>query len=117
MEPGREYVVLASYLSLKRLVSTPRFLRDVWVIRRQLAGADGLVGYTLRAQPWTRDYWTLSVWQDGEALGRFVTARPHAQVMVSLRPLMGATKFHQWTINAADGMPTLTTAVIRLTAA
>ena len=25
--------------------------------------ADGLVGYTLRAKPLARDYWTLSVWK------------------------------------------------------
>jgi hypothetical protein len=40
-----------------------RFFRGVSAVRKQLANADGLVGYTLRAKPLARDYWTLSVWK------------------------------------------------------
>ncbi len=64
MEPGSGYLVMASHLPLKRISSTVRFFRGVTAVRRQLAAADGLVGYTLRAKPLARDYWTLSVWKD-----------------------------------------------------
>jgi quinol monooxygenase YgiN len=114
MQPGHGYLVLVSHLSLKRLASTPRFLRYVWMIRRQLLRAEGLIGYTLRARPLARDYWTLSVWQNEEALRDFVRTRPHAQVMIALRPAMRAAKFDQWTIDAADGMPSLPTAISRV---
>jgi hypothetical protein len=75
MEPGSDYLVIASHLPLKRIPSTVPFFRGVWAIRKQLASADGLVGYTLRAKPLARDYWTLSVWTDETALGRSC-ARP-----------------------------------------
>ena len=59
MEPGLDYLVMASHLPLKRITSTVRFFRGVSAIRKQLATADGLAGYTLRAKPLARDYWTL----------------------------------------------------------
>jgi quinol monooxygenase YgiN len=114
MQPGAEYLVMASHLPLKRLTGTVRFFRAVSAIRKQLAGADGLVGYTLRAKPLARDYWTLSVWQDETALHAFMRTPPHAGLMTSLRPLMGPTKFMIWKIRASDGRPSLTGALQRL---
>jgi hypothetical protein len=117
MQPGRGYLVLASYLPLKRFASTPRFLLKVWAIRQQLSSAYGLVGYALRARPLARDYWTLSVWEGAQALNRFVQSPPHAHVMSSLQPFMGTTKFQRWTIDAADGPPQFAFALSRLSGA
>ncbi len=114
MEPGLDYLVMASRLPLKRITSTVRFFRGVSAIRKQLATTDGLVGYTLRAKPLARDYWTLSVWQDEKALRAFMRTPPHAGLMTSLRPLMGPTKFATWNISAADGRPSLAGALQRL---
>jgi quinol monooxygenase YgiN len=114
MQPGPEYLVMASHLPLKRITGTVRFFRAVSAIRKQLTRADGLVGYTLRAKPLARDYWTLSVWQDETALHAFMRTPPHAGLMTSLRPLMGPTKFMTWKIRAADGRPSLTGALQRL---
>jgi len=116
MEPGTDYLVMASRLPLKRMTATVRFFRAVFAVRRQLATADGLIGYTLRARPLARDYWTLSVWKDDAALRRFMRTPPHLQVMTSLRPVMGATKFVTWTATAADGRPSMADAVEHLAA-
>jgi len=114
MEPGLDYLVMASHLPLKRITSTVRFFRGVSAIRKQLATADGLAGYTLRAKPLARDYWTLSVWQDETALRAFMRTPPHVGLMTSLRPFMGPTKFATWRISAADGRPSLAGALQRL---
>jgi len=114
MQPGSEYLVMASHLPLRRITSTARFFRAVSAIRKQLAAADGLVGYTLRAKPLARDYWTLSVWRDETALHAFMRTSPHVGVMTSLNPLMGPTKFIRWTIATADGHPSLADALQRL---
>jgi len=114
MEPGSAYVVMASHLPLKRISSTVRFFRGVSAIRKQLATADGLVGYTLRAKPLARDYWTLSVWTDQTALREFMRMAPHARLMTSLKPFMRPTKFVTWTITAEDGRPSLAGALERL---
>ena len=114
MEPGTGYLVMASHLPLKRINATVRFCRGVSAVRKQLATADGLIGYTLRAKPLARDYWTLSVWKDNSALREFMRNPPHVQLMTSLKPLMGPTKFVTWTISAADGRPSMAGALKHL---
>ena len=105
---------MASHLPLKRITGTVRFFRAVAAIRKQLATADGLMGYTLRAHVLARDYWTLSVWQDEAALRGFMSTPPHLEIMNSLKPLMGPTKFVTWTITRADGRPAMTGALEHL---
>ena len=116
MEPGREYVVMASHLPLRRLTSTLRFFRAVAAIRKQLRSAEGLVGYTLRARPLARKYWTLSVWDDRATLAQFMRTPPHVGIMSSLKPLMASTRFVQWQITAGDGRPSWGDALERLAA-
>lgn len=116
MEAGTGYVVMASHLPLRQITATVRFFRAVFAVRSQLAAAEGLIGYTLRARPLARDYWTLSVWKDDAALRRFMRTPPHVQVMTSLKPFMGPTKFVTWTISAADGRPSMAAALEHLAA-
>ena len=116
MEPGTAYLVMASHLPLKRVTATVRFFRAVSAVRKQLATADGLIGYTLRAKPLARDYWTLSAWKDDTALRQFMRTPPHVQVMTSLRPFIRPTKFVTWTISTADGRPSMAAALEHLAA-
>jgi hypothetical protein len=116
MEPGTGYLVMASHLPLMRITATVRFFRAVLAVRKQLVTADGLIGYTLRAKPLARDYWTLSVWKDDTALRQFMRTLPHVQLMTSLKPFMGPTKFVTWTASAADGRPSMAAAVEHLAA-
>jgi quinol monooxygenase YgiN len=103
-EPTTEYVVLASRLPLRSLARVPWFTALTVSVIRQLERTDGLVGYSLRAQPLAKTFWTLSVWRDREALGAFVGEMPHRAVMAKLRPHMGATRFTSWKVSA-DGIP------------
>jgi len=114
MEPDEHYVVMASHLPLTKLSHTIRFFRAVSVVRKQLGTASGLIGYSLRAKPLRRDYWTLSVWIDQAARRAFMRTPPHAQLMSSLKPIMGPTKFAQWEVAGTEGRPTWTTAIGRL---
>ena len=116
LAPGADYLVMASHLPLSRISATVRFFRAVSAVRKQLAAADGLVGYTLRAKPLARDYWTLSVWRDEADLRGFMRTPPHVQIMSSLKPVMGPTKFVTWRITAADGRPTMAGALEHLAA-
>jgi len=47
----------------------------------------------------------LSGWKDNTALREFMRTSPHIQLMTSLKPGMGPTKFVTWTISAAGGRP------------
>ena len=92
-EPGRTYVAMASRLPLQRHRSVPGFMRDALAIRRQLARADGLIGYALDAEIGRKTFWTFSVWEGQASLDAFASSEPHRAITRRLRPLMGPTRF------------------------
>ena len=102
IDPGREYVAMASRLPLNRRRSIPGFLRDALAIRRQLARADGLVGYALDAELAHKTFWTFSVWRDRASLDAFASSEPHRAITRRLRPLMGPTRFEFFQIPGSD---------------
>jgi hypothetical protein len=65
---------------------------------RQLERTVGVVGYSLRAQPMSKTFWTLSAWTGETELAEFVRTMPHLAVMGRLRPHMEATRFITWTV-------------------
>jgi heme-degrading monooxygenase HmoA len=102
IEPDRRYAVMASRLPLKAYRFTPGFLVDTWRIRRQLAEADGLVGYGLNAQLTAKTFWTYSVWADRESLEAFAAADPHRRITQGLRARMLETRFDFLTVLGTD---------------
>ena len=86
LEPGRNHLVMASYPPLTRITFTVRFFRAVAAVRKQPAGAEGLMGYSLRALPLSRRYWTLSVWADPvvESRARWAGEAAPARVLPEL---------------------------------
>jgi quinol monooxygenase YgiN len=93
IDPDVTYAAMASRLPLSRYRSVPGFLRDTLAIRRQLAGAPGLVGYALDAELAKRTFWTFSVWREREDLDAFAASDPHRRIIARLRPLMAETRF------------------------
>ena len=89
---------MASRLPLRSNRQIPRFLRLTMAVRRQLAASEGLVGYSLLAQPTKKTYWTLSAWVDDEHVATFARTMPHVEVMRQLRPHMAPTTFVTWTV-------------------
>ena len=114
LEPEREYLVLASSIPPRSRRSTWSLFRGATAVRKQLAHTDGVVGFALLARPLSKQYATLSVWRDEDALGAFACAEPHRELMNTLRPQMGPTSFVRWTIRGADGRPGWDEALQRL---
>jgi heme-degrading monooxygenase HmoA len=102
VDPGRTYLAMASRLPLKRHRSIPGFLRDALAIRRQLAGADGIVGFALDAEVARKTFWTFSVWEDQASLDAFAASDPHLAITRRLAPLMGRTRFEFFPIPGSD---------------
>lgn len=114
LDPDIEYLVLASSIPPKSFKSTWKLFRGSRVVRRQLTATDGVMGFSLLAEPFRKRYATLSVWRDHVALDEFARAHPHDAMMTELAPEMGATKFVRWTISGADGRPSWDEALERL---
>jgi quinol monooxygenase YgiN len=116
VQPDREYLVLASLIPPRSLSSTWKLFRGAGAVRKQLDGTDGLIGFSLLAEPLRKRYATLSVWTDEAALSAFSGTEPHRKLMSDLAPLMGPTRFVRWTVSGANGRPTWAEALERLAA-
>lgn len=114
MQPDRSYVVLASSIPPRRRSSTRALFAGAGAVRKQLANTEGVLGFSLLARPFRRQYATLSVWEDEAALANFARSEPHAQLMVDLGPDMAPTTFARWTMSGGDGRPSWRDALTRL---
>jgi hypothetical protein len=112
--PDRDYLVMASRLPLLSRRTVPRFMGLTLSVVRQLGRTNGVVGYSLLAQPLKGTFWTLSAWNDQGDLDAFVRTMPHLAVMGKLRPRMGPTKFATWTVSGSTLPVTWDDAIERL---
>jgi hypothetical protein len=104
-DPEREYHAILSELPMKRFRDLRTFFGYSFRIQDQLREAPGLVGYSLIARIFGKQFWTLSVWEDEAALRSFVAQPPHSRAMVALQGKMGRTQFVQWTLCGSDYPP------------
>jgi hypothetical protein len=100
----QQYLALLSYLPLRSYRKIPVFFRFTLQINRQLRATPGAVGYSMRANMFSRRFWTLSVWESDRALLAFVGQERHGTVMKDLAPHVGATKFTRWKL-LGSGVP------------
>ncbi|MEV0183241.1 DUF3291 domain-containing protein [Streptomyces sp. NPDC050625] len=100
--PDAEAFVMASRLEVRRLSDVPRFFLRSLATWKQVTGAPGAYGASLIAQPLKRTFWTLSAWQDKDALYRYAKTEPHRSIMTGLRSSMRASVFTFWQIPASD---------------
>ncbi len=77
-QSGREYTALLSYLPLNKWRAMPRFMRYTLQIRRQLAGSEGLIGYSLDANVPSRAFWTCRCGKMRNPCGGSSSAHPTA---------------------------------------
>lgn len=84
---------MASRLPLAHYRDVPAFLAATMAIRRQLADAEGLIGYALDADLLSKTFWTVSGWQSQAALDAFSRADPHKTRVTAIRPRMHPTTF------------------------
>jgi hypothetical protein len=101
-DPDGDFVALLSYLPLKSFWRVPQFLVYTMQVTRQLAAAQGLLGYSALARPLSKRFWTLSAWESEAALRAFVQHPPHVRLMIVLTPRMAETKFLRWMVKGSQ---------------
>jgi quinol monooxygenase YgiN len=97
-----EYVALLSYLPLKSYWRIPHFFFYTAQVVKQMASAEGVLGYSVLARPLSKQFWTLSAWKNEAALRAFIQCPPHVRIMTALAPHMGETKFVRWMVKGAQ---------------
>ena len=105
VEENGEYLAMISYFRLKGLGAMPGFALNSLRIERQLLRSDGLIGHSSGANLSDLEFWSVTVWRDESALERFVRARPHANVMETMRPAVIRSEFVRWRVDGASVPP------------
>lgn len=101
-EADREYIVLLTYLPLKRFRSLQRFRRFVRDIEADLRASPGIFAYAIWRRRLRRQFWTLSVWEDDTSLMNFVYRVPNHEAIDELKDQLRDFKRARWTAPAAD---------------
>lgn len=101
-DPNNDFVALLSYLPLKSYWRVPPFFLYTAQVVKQLASAQGLLGYSVLARPLSKRFWTLSAWNDEAALSAFVRCAPHVHLMAAIASHVDKTKFVQWTVKGSQ---------------
>ena len=114
MLPDQAYVVFASLLPPRSRTSTRALFAGASAVRKQLHTTDGVIGFSLLARPFRKQYATLSVWEDEAALAAFAGQTPHRELAAALAPVMAPTTFVRWTVRGEDGRPSWSDALRRL---
>ncbi len=95
---------MASRFEVRTLKDVPRFFLRSLAAWKQVRSAPGAYGASLIAQPARRVFYTLSAWQDRDALYAYARAEPHRGIMTSLRPTMRTSTFTFWEVDTT-GLP------------
>jgi hypothetical protein len=103
-KPTNQATAMLTYLPLKHWRDTPLFISYIMRIYMQLRKTPGLIGFSMRANPLRKNYWTLSLWEGEEVVGTYIHTAPHATIMHKMHSKMGQTAFVSWKTKN-DGTP------------
>jgi hypothetical protein len=81
VDPEREYLAFTSRFFMKSPRRVLAFLNRTGPIEKQVEGAAGVVGWSLAANVFKMEFYTLSVWEDLASLQRFTQDAEHGSVM------------------------------------
>ncbi|OCC10627.1 DUF3291 domain-containing protein [Streptomyces sp. PTY087I2] len=100
--PDTTAFVMASRLEVKSRKHTPRFFLKSLSAWGQVRKAPGALGASLEAQLLKGVFYTLSAWEDKDALYTYARTEPHKSVMTGLRSVMGSSTFTFWEVPVAQ---------------
>lgn len=95
-------LIMASRLEVRSFKDVPRFFLQSLVAWKQVRSAPGALGASLIAEPLKRTFWTLSAWEDKQALYTYAKTEPHNSIMKGLRSTMRQSVFTFWESPVAD---------------
>lgn len=113
-DPDREYVLMLTYLPLKKFSAIPRFRRYTRGIQADLQRSPGIVGFGIISQALRRRFWTLSAWEDDTSLMNFVYQLPHNEAIKELKGDLREFKRVRWTVPGTELPPDWDDALARL---
>lgn len=114
IDPEHVYLAVATTLTSQRLRSTGRLFRGARRTSKQMAATPGCVGFASQALPLRREYRSISLWEDAQALASFVHSGAHGELVTAMGPEVASFRAVHWDVQGTDGRPTWRDAVRHL---
>jgi heme-degrading monooxygenase HmoA len=114
IDPGQTYIAFASRIPPKSVKSTWRLFKGSRAVAAQLAKTNGVIGFSLLARPFRKEYATISLWLDDAALAEFARSHAHARLQDELTAEMAETTFVRWTVQGRNPAPSWSETIARL---
>ena len=102
IDPEATYTVTITRLPLARHIRIPAVMRQTVRIVRALARADGLVGYSLKADLVRKTFWTVSAWESDAALRAFASSDVHRTAMRRVGPHMAEPQIETLSVTGRE---------------
>lgn len=108
-----EFVLVATFLPVRRWRDVIPFLRMTFTVIKQLKETQGIIRFGLRTDFMHKRFWTYTVWTSKAPLNSFVVAEPHATAVKKFDNWAGkGAAFVEW--NSTDGSINWSEALKRL---
>ena len=91
-----ELVASVTRLRLRRWRDVPKLLVTALRLRRRFPLGAGGLAVGLAAEPLRRTFWTLSLWEDEDALLAYARSREHAEAMRLFRTALDDAASARW---------------------
>jgi hypothetical protein len=103
IDPDREYVAFTSRFFMKSPRRVLSFLARTGPIEEQVETAPGVVGWSLAANLFKLEFYTLSAWEDAESLRRFAHEAEHGAAMEEFKDdLRRKSLFVHYTVRGSE---------------
>ena len=102
IDPEATYTVTITRLPLARHIRIPAVMRQTVRIVRALVRADGLVGYSLKADLVRKTFWTVSAWESDAALRAFASSDVHRTAMRRVGPHMAEPQIETLSVSGRE---------------
>ncbi|MEX2431694.1 MAG: hypothetical protein WD645_07230 [Dehalococcoidia bacterium] len=110
--PDTPYIHVAEYIPVHSWRRVLPFMRTSMDIFRFAQACPGFMAGGIRAKWWRRQFWSYTVWQDRDAMMRFVHNMPHSQAISMINDVAApGACFTEW---ESTGPPDWSDAMERL---
>ena len=85
--PGTRFIHVAEFVPVSAYGQVFEVMKLSMRIYQHAHSLDGYVAGGLRAKWWRKEFWSFSVWQDRDAMERFVRTPPHSEAVARVLDL------------------------------
>ncbi len=99
----RDYMVIVTHATIASdLAERRKFFKLTGAVEESLGNTPGIVNFSKRANLLANEAWTLTVWEDEDAMLAFKTNRQHLNAISNAGKVLAGARFARFMVKGAD---------------